>query len=214
MHTHIRLFFTILSCLFLASYSFAQEDEIYDEELQDSLVTEDNNNGKKTRKDKKMSEKKELNLNNMFIGSGVGLSFWGNQFRFDLSPYVGYRIGDILAPGLGVTYTYQHTQSNSTFNVFGPKVLLRIRPIREVSTLRNIYLHGEIEFLTLKESSPYYSKPLKGNQTRMNAGFGYTSNFEKGAGFTAEFLFDFYYLYTKTTYFHPFTYRIGFYYGF
>jgi len=91
-------------------------------------------------------------------------------------------------------------------------VMLRIRPIKNVQTLNRFYIHGEAEYLTLTQKSP--GSMFSDNQTRINAGLGYATNLANGFGFTTEVLFDFNYLRTGWTYFNPFTYRIGFYYGF
>lgn len=179
----------------------------YEDEIPDSVIIM--NRAKPVRK---MREKKPLNLENFFIGSGVSLNFWGNQFRFDLLPYFGYRIGNHIAPAIGVDYTYYYEFSTqSTMNIYGPKALLRIRPFSKVRSLNGLYLYGEYSYLVVDAQRG--TSTLRTYQPRENVGMGWTTNFEKGFGMTYEVLFDLYYL-RHGSIFHPLTYRIGFYYGF
>ena len=217
MFIYLRFLFIFFVLIVATAPGFAQggDDEIYDDEITDSIKVD---NKKKTPKIKKNpGEVKKLQMTGLFFGSGVGFDIWQNQLRFDLSPHVGYRIGDILAPGVGMTYIFfteivGRGGSAVKTNVLGPKALLRIRPIRNIPTLNQFYLHGEAEYLTFTQKSS--GRVVKDHQTRINAGIGYTTNFEKGFGFTTEILFDFYYLKTGWTYLNPITYRIGFTYGF
>lgn len=201
----------VLGCLLaITSQSFAQIDEVYDDEITDSVNLEKKG---KIQKEKKIGAGKKLQMKGLYIGSGLGFDVWRNYLRFDMSPHVGYRIGDVIAPAIGVTYIYfNELGAGISTNVIGPKFMLRIRPIKNIPTLNRIYLVGEAEYLTYKQKNG--GRVYTDHQTRVNAGLGYTTNFENGFGFTTEVLFDFYYLKTGWTHLNPFTYRIGFYYGF
>jgi hypothetical protein len=192
--------------------SFAQyEDEIPDNEKTELEKTPN-----------KMKERKPLDLKNFFVGSGLSFQFWGNQFRTDILPYFGYRIGDILAPAVGFSYIYAYNfQDRTSMHVYGPRALLRLRPFKNFRALEGIYLQGEYEYLVVDAEDPYYNpNNPNGNpkfqrfyQPRTNVGFGYTSNFGKGFGVTSEILFDLYSLNNRSL-FTPFIYRVTFYYGF
>lgn len=214
MNTFFRIF-ALICFLGLSFQTFAQEDEMYDEEIEDSKEDE-----KDLRNNGKIKDGRKFDMKNAYIGSGLGLDFWGSTFSFHLSPHIGYRIGTALYPAVGVTYTYIYDMRNQTnTHIFGPKALMRVRPIRDMQW----YLHAEGEFLRLRQSNPNYnansptgnqSQYIEANQPRVNIGLGYSSNMDEGPGFMTEFLFDVYWLQTGQTYLNPFTYRIGFYYGF
>jgi hypothetical protein len=109
---------SLIACFMLAApyYGFSQ----YDDEVRDAEIID---NDKKPNRG--MREKKPLKLDNFFVGSGVGLNFGGNYFRFDVLPYVGYRLGDAIAPAVGVDYTFFYDFSTqSELNIWGPKVIL------------------------------------------------------------------------------------------
>jgi hypothetical protein len=154
------------------------------------------------------------------VGSGLSFQFWGNQFRTDILPYFGYRIGEMLAPAVGFSYTYAYNfQIKTSMHVYGPRVFLRLRPFKNFRALEGIYLQGEYEYLIIDEEVPFTNIP-SGNprfqrftQPRANVGFGYTSNFGKGFGVTSEILFDLYSLSNQNR-LNPFIYRVTFYYGF
>jgi hypothetical protein len=218
MFTCLRYLFVFFVLTIATEQCFAQggDDEIYDDEIADTVKVDNKKKGPRVKKNP--GEAKKLQMTGLFFGSGVGFDIWQNLLRFDLSPHVGYRIGDIFAPAIGMTYiffTEIGARGNGlSTNVIGPKALLRIRPIKNIPTLNQFYLHVEAEYLTFTQKSS--GGISKANQTRVNAGVGYTTNFAKGFGFTTEILLDVYYLSLKTrqTYLNPITYRIGFTYGF
>ena len=207
----ILTYIIIVVCLFIGlQQSTAQVDEVYDDEIADTTTV---GKKKKTPKDREKKQVNPLNMKGLFVGTGVGFDIWNNYLRFDMSPHIGYRIGDILAPAVGMTYIFfNELGSKNNTNVIGPKAMLRIRPIKNVPTLNRIYLIGEAEYLSFKEK--YNTQTYTYTQTRLNAGLGYTTNFEQGFGFVTELMFDFNYLRTGISYINPITYRIGFYYGF
>lgn len=211
----IKLFRLLLLTLFisLSGNLFSQyEDEVDDSKIIDKL----------TNKQGSPKPKKEFNLDNFFVGSGVSMQFWGNQFGMDLLPYFGYRIGNRIAPGVGMSYMYSYNMITETsLHIYGPKVLLKVRPFRAARSLQGFYLYGEYEYLIIEKENQFYNPNNPGStprftrleQPRANVGFGYTSNFEKGFGVTYEFLYDVRSINNPSIFF-PISYRIGFYYGF
>jgi hypothetical protein len=183
----------------------------YDDEIPDSGIL---NTDKKPNR--RMRDKKPLNLDNFFIGSGVGLNFGGNYFRFDVLPYFGYRLGDAIAPAVGIDYTFYYDFSTqSELNIWGPKVILKLRPFKSSRQLQGFYLYGEYAHLIVDAKSG--TSTLRAFQPRENVGVGWTTNFGKGSGMTSEFLFDLYNIVHRpnvSIFNNPFSYRIGFYYGF
>ena len=200
----------LIFCCLLTAIPFVASAQ-YDDEIPDSSILD--NNKKPIRS---MREKKPLKLDNFFIGSGVGLNFGGNYFRFDVLPYFGYRLGDAIAPAVGIDYTYFYDFAlQSELNIWGPKVILKLRPFKDSRQLQGIYLYGEYAHLIVDAKSG--TNTLRTSQPRENVGFGWTTNFGKGAGMTSEFLFDLYNIIHRpnvSIFNNPFSYRIGFYYGF
>ena len=200
---------SLIACCMLAApyYGFSQ----YDDEVRDSEII---NNDKKPNRG--MREKKPLKLDNFFVGSGVGLNFGGSYIRFDVLPYLGYRLGDAIAPAIGIDYTYFYDYVlQSELNIWGPKVILKLRPFKESKQLKGLYIYGEYAHLIVDAKSGTIS--IRAYQPRENVGFGLTTNFGKGAGITSEFLFDLYNVIHRpnlSIFSNPFSYRIGFYYGF
>jgi hypothetical protein len=211
--------FSLICLMGLSLQSFAQEDEVYDDEVYDETIDNSKENEKDLRNNGGIRDGRKFDMKNAYIGSGVGLDFWGSTFSFHMSPHIGYRIGYALMPAVGMTYTYIYNFFDETStHIYGPKALIRIRPLEQMRW----YLHAEGEYLRLRQTNPYFnpSNPngqprfLEDNQPRVNVGLGYASNLDEGAGFMTEFLFDVYWLQTRQTYLNPITYRIGFYYGF
>jgi hypothetical protein len=200
----------LLFCCFLTALPILGFSQ-YEDEIPDAGILE---NEKKSQRG--MREKKMLNLNNFFVGSGVGLNFGGSYIRFDVLPYFGYRLGDAIAPAVGIDYTYFYDYAfQSELNIWGPKVILKLRPFKESRQLRGLYLYGEYAHLIVDAKSG--TNTLRDIQPRENVGFGWTTNFGKGAGMTSEFLYDLYNIIHRpnpSIFTNPFSYRIGFYYGF
>ncbi len=208
----------ILSCflfLFIVP-SQAQVDEAYDTTIVILNRSSDDKNDRRRPRDRERDRNREPRdikfSQGIFIGSAVGIDFWRNSFFAHASPYVGYSFGGILAVGIGLHYTY--LSSNSLVaQVYGPKPLVRLRPFR-FGALERIYLHGEMEFLTLEVKPRGLNTPYKDTENRINLGFGYTTNFDQGIGFYTELLFDINYIRFGAGSFNPFTYRIGLQYTF
>jgi len=186
-----------------AASSFAQ----YDDEIQDSVIL-----SKPDKPNGRLQEKKELKLNNFFVGSGVSFQFWGNQIRFDVLPYFGYKICGFAAPAVGLSYTYYYDAvTKSSMNIYGPRAMLRLYPFYKFEPMAGLYLHGEYEHLFVDAKQG--SSTLKTYQPRGNLGLGYNTCTDKGFGMTYELLFDLY-GFKNGSIFSPLIYRIGFYYQF
>jgi hypothetical protein len=200
----------LVLCCLLSAIPFLGFSQ-YDDEIPDSGIL---NTDKKPNR--RMRDKKPLNLDNFFIGSGVGLNLGGNYFRFDVLPYFGYRLGDAIAPAVGIDYTFYYDFSTqSELNIWGPKVILKLRPFKSSRQLQGFYLYGEYAHLIVDAKSG--TSTLRAFQPRENVGVGWTTNFGKGSGMTSEFLFDLYNIVHRpnvSIFNNPFSYRIGFYYGF
>jgi hypothetical protein len=198
----------LLLCCFLTALPILGFSQ-YEDEIPDAGILE---NEKKSQRG--MREKKALNLENFFVGSGVSLSFWGNTFQFDVLPYFGYRIGDVIAPAIGFDYIYSlnYSQQNETI-LFGPKIQLKLRPFKNSEQLRGIYVYGDFSNLTRKYKSA--SLNIVDKRQRANVGLGWATNFGKGFGITTELLYDLFWLSPNgSVLFIPITYQVGFYYGF
>ena len=200
----------LVLCCLLSAIPFLGFSQ-YDDEIPDSGIL---NTDKKPNRG--MRDKKPLNLDNFFVGSGVGLNFGCNYFRFDVLPYFGYRLGDAIAPAVGIDYTFYYDFSTqSELNIWGPKVILKLRPFKSSRQLQGFYLYGEYAHLIVDAKSG--TSTLRAFQPRENVGVGWTTNFGKGSGMTSEFLFDLYNIVHRpnvSIFNNPFSYRIGFYYGF
>lgn len=195
----------LILCLFLGLATALSAQ--YEDEVPDSTILSDSD-----KSDGRMREKKKLKLDNFFVGSGVSFQFWGDQLRFDILPYFGYKIGGFAAPALGLSYTYYYDSRNqSSMNIYGPRAMLRLYPFYKFAPMAGVYLHGEYEHLIvdIKQNN----RSFRDYQPRGNLGLGYNSCTDKGFGMTYELLFDLY-GYKNGSIFSPLIYRIGFYYQF
>jgi len=170
---------------------------------------------------KPIKERKPFNPEGMFVGSGMGL-FIGSAFVIDVSPHVGYRVGEFFAVGVGVPYMYAYELVNRrSHHIYGIRGFARLRPLGGVSAgfLSSVYLHGEADQLISASQNIASSTPrfLQRSGPSINVGAGFTSNFGKGWGFTTEFLINVLAYspnFAGTTLGPPFQYRAGIYYGF
>lgn len=216
------LILTLFTFLLLGTqHSFAQvDDEIYDDEV----IDEQKNEKKRPKKTAKLDEngKPESPVKNMFIGTDLGLFFGGRTFFVGLSPYIGYRLANVIALGVGGVYEYAFdSYSKLSNNVFGGRVFARIRPFTNVRTLKSIYAHVEAEYATSRIVDNRNGANSGGvlqqiSAPALNVGLGYTTQFEKGFGFTTEILVNVLWFNPNipTLSNAPWEYRIGFYYGF
>lgn len=215
-------------CCFLllgTQNTFAQvNDEIYDDEVIDEQINNKKTNKKGAKKTPKLDEEgKPISpVKNMFVGTDFSIFFNGRTFFIGLSPYIGYRLADVIALGVGGVYEYAFdSYYRLSNNVFGGRVFARIRPFVNVRTLQNIYAHLEAEYATSrivdKQNSTSNNRILQQvSAPAVNVGLGYTTQFGKGFGFTTEILVNVLYFNPNipTLSNAPWEYRVGLYYGF
>jgi len=210
----------VVLCLALFSYFstnlYAQQDSL--DYVPDDEMVDNNQVGEDI---KEIKERKKFNPEGMFIGSGMGL-FIGSALVIDVSPHIGYRVGEIFAVGVGVPYMYGYELGNRrSHHIYGIRGFARLRPLGGVNAgfLSSVYLHGEAEQLTAASQNMASSTPrfIRRSGPSVNVGAGFTTNFGKGWGFTTEFLINILAYnpnFAARTLGPPFQYRAGIYYGF
>ena len=125
--------------------------------------------------------------NNFFTGGSLGLAF-GNETNIETAPLFGYHISNIFSMGIGGTYQYYHSRYfNSSMNIFGGRVFMRIHPISQV------FIHGEYEILTYKTNvfnppTYEYEQILSEN---LLAGLGYREYLSERVSSTIMILYNF-----------------------
>lgn len=199
----ISSFLLILLCLLAYSHqSYAQDapkdpdDEYYDDEVIDDGKSDDNKKprGKREKKlkdPKKMGDPKPANVDGLFIGSGIGVSFTSFAFSVDFSPYAGYRLGKFAAVGAGIPYVYSFFSTGHE-HIYGFKGFLRFRPLAMVDhPVSNLYLHAEGEYLMVAQKLQSATQYTNFGAPAVNIGGGYaTPRFDKGFSFTVELLLN------------------------
>jgi len=97
-----------------------------------------------------------------FTGGNLGLTF-GNETNIEVAPLFGYHISNIFSAGIGGSYNYYHSRYyNTSLNVFGGSVFLRIQPFRPV------FVHAEYQYLTYKTNM--FNSPTYTNQNIVSEG--------------------------------------------
>lgn len=100
--------------------------------------------------------------NHFFTGGNLGLTF-GNETNIEVAPLFGYHFSNVFSAGIGGSYNYYHSRYyNSSLNVFGGSVFVRIQPLRPV------FLHAEYQYLTYKTNM--YNAPTYTNQQIVSEG--------------------------------------------
>lgn len=177
----------------------------------------DNNTVKPGKQIKPNQKRPGATPTGLFVGSNLGL-FFGRRLMVDIGPYVGYRIGKVLAIGGGIPYTFQYDLANRyAWHVYGGRVFARLRPFGSLrGFISTMYVHAEGEYL----SAVVPRMSLRWSAPAVNVGLGFMSNFDKGFSFTTEILVNALYTYAlnNTNIISPITpffqYRIGFCYNF
>ena len=197
-------------CFFIFIHNPLQAQ--YDDEKIDSSRVEVDTE----KKAKKM--RKPFSPNNLFVGSILNFGFFNGIFA-EVSPYIGYRIFDLLAIGVGTGYAI-NVSANSRYNSqsYNVRAFAKLRPALR-GAFSQFYFYGEYAQITGFFNNNAASTPTTPRYTRRNAiatnvGFGYTNNFAKGFGFTYEFLYDLSFDNTVSIQNSPFSMRFGVYYGF
>jgi hypothetical protein len=185
----------------------------YDDEVIDTAIVD---------KKPEVRERKSLDMKNVFIGMTYRLAF-GQILLIDASPYIGYRLFDRIALGVGVPYMYYYSpNSQQSTHIYGVRGFMRLRPITQ-GFASNFYIHTELERLNLSLANPNYNPSIPNSgiprfvpssATAANIGLGYTNTFTKGIAMTVEFLYNALYVQGQSIFNSPFVYRFGIYYGF
>ncbi len=192
--------FGMLLLLFLSTAMFAQADYKYGDK----------------RKGKKDDRERIPAKNRIFIGGSAGLGY-SNGFNINFSPYAGYRVTDWFHVGAGPNYNYfSYIESSSykeKYHVYGGRAFARF-PI-----IYNLFVQAEAEYLKAAASARDGDGNILAQQrydsaTGFLVGGGYSSNLERGVGFSMELLYNVLYDPQTTPYSSPLIYRAGFYYGF
>ena len=194
--------FLLLLLLGLVQQGFAQID---DEAIDTSTVQNTD-----SRKEREPFEPK-----NFIIGSVVNFAFNNNGIGGELSPYVGYRIFDMLAVGVGGGYAF-NSAFGGNYSLYGYnfRAFGRLRPVRE-GLFSTVYFAGEYQWLI--NSFPVSTTSNRRNVRRgvaTNVGLGITSNFSEGWSYFTEVMYDFSYDNYSSMRGTPLTVRFGFQYGF
>lgn len=95
----------------------------------------------------------------LFYGGSFGLSV-GSITWIEVSPIVGYRLIPRVSAGIGGTYIYYKnnfygTQGTGIYggNIFATVVLIKnLGDMMNMQSSTNLFLHGELEFLSLDRS--------------------------------------------------------------
>ena len=206
--------YLILMLLFSTSQVFAQ---IYDDEIIEDEKVELKQNEKINRKPQKDRALSANKIENLFVGLNFSLGI-SNTFYLDVSPYAGYKFGDMLGVGAGLTYIYFADIINRyDDNIYGGRLFVKFRPFKEQRFLNTFNLHAELEYLN-------HSEYVNGQLERVfvpavNVGLGYNTNFSKGFAFSFDFLINVLWFQRinqglSNIYSIPWMYRTGIYYAF
>jgi len=202
-------FLLFLALLFVSNNQlFAQYD---DEKIDSNRVEIDQQPGK---------ERKPFTPKGLFVGSILNVAFFNGLFA-EISPYVGYRVFDLLAVGVGTGYSVNISiQNQYNYQGYNLRAFAKLRPIKE-GGFSQLYFYGEYAQLVgffnnaaYNPASPTAARYVRRSGIATNVGFGYTNNFAEGFGITTEFLYDISFDRTVSIQNSPFSMRFGVYYGF
>ena len=121
----------------------------------------------------------------VFYGGGLGLSF-GDYFRLNVSPMIGFILSPKTHAGIRVMYEYtKDTRSSQevTSHNFGGSVFARYRVIPQA------YLHGEFQYMSYQYSSGDVSSTREWVPFLLLGG-GVVQSIGKNTSAYAEVLFD------------------------
>lgn len=197
--------------------SFAQEDRTDDEPV--VVYDPDDVDGERG-----------FSTSKLVIGANGSFPTWNQDVFFtEFLPFAGYRITDKWIAGLGINVKplYINSRYNGGVdrfraNFFGGRIMTRYL-VFHVSDPAGIYAQAEFQRNRVKTTingevnENYNVDP----QSSALFGFGYTSNYYSGFGYTAEVFYDFLHdaapipdpigdLFSPW----PFSFRLGFTYGF
>ena len=156
-----------------------------------------------------MSDKPSF-MDRFYAGGGLGGGFSSTVDWVSLSPIVGYKLSQRVAPGISFLYRY------SNYKVYNPHVSTTdygISPFVRVSVYGPFFLHAEYEYLNYEYPNP--SNPNESfRQTYSNvlAGGGIFQPIGRNAGLYATVLYNFSYQGYNTgnsPYTSPIIFRVG-----
>ncbi len=215
-----RLLYICLMLLIIQFNLLAQQDDV---SLDDEKI--DSNSVLSTDSIilKKKNKSSFFKLDKTFIGSNFSVEI-GNFLYVDISPYAGYRLGNMLGVGAGLTYIYTAQLTTGGIvneqNIYGGRLFTNFMPFPENSTiLKGAYLHLEGEMLNRQIATYTRLKYQREWIPAVNVGVGFNSNFVKGFSFTMEFVYNALWISQlqkgiTPVFSSPFQYRLGIYYAF
>lgn len=140
---------------------------------------------------------------NFFTGGSLGLQF-GDETNIEVSPLFGYHISNILSAGIGGSYNYYHSRYyNTSFNIYGGRLFLRIHPLKQ------FFLHAEYSCLTYRTNifnPPTYEEEQIVSEGLL-VGIGYREHFSERLSSVIMLLYDL--NYTKYTPYSNPSFRFG-----
>lgn len=156
--------------------------------------------------DQPMSDKPSFK-DRFFTGGGLGGSFGTYVDYFSISPIVGYRLTDRIAPGISFMYRY------SNYKSYSPHISTSdygISPFVRISVYGPFFLHAEYEYMNYEYPNPPYES-LRYKFSSFLAGGGIFQPVGKHAGLYATVLYNF--SYQQNALIYPYTspiiFRVG-----
>lgn len=159
--------------------------------------------------DQPMAEKPNF-MDRFYTGGGLGGGFSSSVDWFSISPIVGYKLSQRVAPGISLMYRYSNYK---TYNPHLSTSDFGVSPFVRVSVFGPFFLHAEYEYLNYEYPTPTVANPYESfRQTYSSflAGGGIFQPISRYAGFYATVLYNFSY---QTTGYSPYTspviFRVG-----
>lgn len=159
--------------------------------------------------DQPMADKPSF-TDRFFTGGGLGGGFSSTVDWFSISPIVGYKLSQRVAPGISFMYrysNYKYPAYNISTSDYG------ISPFVRVNVYGPFFLHVEYEHLNYEYPTPTTSNPyesVRKSYSSFLAGGGMFQPIGKHAGLYATMLYNFSY---QTTGYSPYTspiiFRVG-----
>ncbi|MFH0865500.1 MAG: hypothetical protein V1904_04870 [Bacteroidota bacterium] len=158
-------------------------------------------------------------IHKFFTGGSLGLQF-GSYTYINVAPIIGYRFNEYIACGIGPNYTFYHSKDYYYYppviystHLYGGNFFTRVYFLKDIiPSIKDIYVHGEIEALNVETQYFDYSLSHPGKRYWVGSVFG-------GAGIrqmlgervfsTITVLFNFNETIDSPYYGNPLVYRVG-----
>jgi len=150
-------------------------------------------------------------MDRFYTGGGLGGGFSSTMDWFSISPIVGYKLSQRVAPGISFMYRY------SNYKTYNPHLSTSdygISPFVRVSVYGPFFLHVEYEYLNYEYPTPTVANPYESIRQTFSsflAGGGIFQPIGRYAGFYATLLYNF--SYQGNAYNSPYTspviFRVG-----